>query len=112
MTQVDEAIERLRKNLPCFSDERHWVHVNGLDIRIVLAEVERLQKERTALTVQLKEARKVFAPVFKNFGPEWPDSEGLEVVSSHPDDEHGEEGVGKCDLTLGQLRRALKDPAG
>lgn len=70
--------------------------------------LERVGNHAKDYYAQLETLRKVFAPVFKDFGPEWPDGEGLEVVLSQPDDEDGEEGVGACHFTLGQLRRALQ----
>ena len=66
------------------------------------------KRRAQATEAKLAALRKVFAPVFKDFGPEWPDAEGLEVVSSQPDDEEDDDGVGRCHFTLGQIRRALQ----
>lgn len=101
-----------------------FAHIDALSARVAeleardkewAAEARRCDKDvraanraRQAAEAKLETLRKVFAPMFKQFGPEWPDGEGLEVVLSHPDDEDGEEGVGACHFTLGQLRRALQ----
>ncbi len=73
----------------------------------------KIKARALAAEAKLALLAKIFAPVFKNFGPEWEDGTGLEVVLNSPDDEDGDEGTsGRCDFTLGQLRRALqKDTA-
>lgn len=65
-----------------------------------------LERELHKYKVRAERAEKFLRRMADHWN-DWPDNEGLEIVSSMPDEENEDEGVGRCDFTLGQLRRAL-----